>query len=84
MTPVGWAVVISSVGFMAHHVIVIHGLLKAPWPFTAVLSLAVAAGGAAWAWLYQKSGSLYGPWVSHLMVDSAIMWIGFDLVWSRT
>jgi hypothetical protein len=83
VTPAAWAAAISSLGFMAHHVIVIHGLLKGPWPLTAALSLAVAVGGAAWCWLYQKSGSLYGPWLSHLLVDAGIMWIGYDLVWNR-
>lgn len=79
----GWAIAVSSLGFMAHHVIVIHGLLRAPWPLTAALSLSVGVGGAAWAWLYLRSGSLYGPWISHMLVDAAIMWIGYDLVWRR-
>jgi hypothetical protein len=30
--------------------------------------------------LYRRSGSLYGPWLSHLLVDAAIFWIGYDLV----
>jgi membrane protease YdiL (CAAX protease family) len=42
--------------------------------------LGIAIGGAAWAWVYDRSKSLYGPWLSHLIVDAAIFWIGFDLV----
>ena len=38
-----------------------------------------AVGGGLWAWLYDRYKTLYGPWVSHLLVDLGIMYIGFDL-----
>jgi len=82
--PVWAAIGVSSLGFMAHHVIVVDRLLDAPWPFTLVLSLAVAMGGAAWAWLYARTGSLVGPWISHALVDAGLMYIGYDLVWRST
>ena len=28
--------------------------------------------GAAWAWIYHRSGSLLGPWLSHLLIDAGI------------
>jgi membrane protease YdiL (CAAX protease family) len=43
-------------------------------------SAAVAVGGAMWAWLYQRSGSIYAPWLSHLLIDAAIFTIAFDMV----
>ena len=49
------------------------------WTAAAPLSLCVAVGGAAWAAVYQRSGSLLGPWLSHLIVDAAIMAVGYDL-----
>jgi membrane protease YdiL (CAAX protease family) len=49
-------------------------------PLTWLFSAGVAIGGAFWAWLYNKSGSLYGPWLSHALVDAAIFAIGYDLV----
>ena len=74
------AVVVSSLGFTAHHVLVLATYFGwfslATWGF----SLAVAVGGAAWAWIYQRSGSLYGPWLSHLVVDAAIFVVGYDMV----
>ena len=77
----GWAaIVLSSLGFMAHHVIVVHAFLQGPWWLTAFFSLCVAFGGGVWAWLYARFGSLYGPWVSHFLLDVTIMYIGFDLV----
>jgi uncharacterized protein len=48
-------------------------------PWTWLFSLSVAVGGAFWAWLYQRTGSLYGPWLSHLLVDAAIFLVGYDL-----
>ena len=78
--PFGVALLLSSLGFMAHHVIVIHQFLQQGWGVTLFFSLCVAFGGGLWAWLYERFGSLYGPWFSHLLVDCGIMFIGFDLI----
>jgi membrane protease YdiL (CAAX protease family) len=74
------AIVVSSLGFMAHHVIVLGAYFGGFSLATVVFSLAVAVGGAVWAWLYQKSESLWAPWLSHLVVDAAIFIVGYDLV----
>jgi membrane protease YdiL (CAAX protease family) len=76
------AIVISSAGFMAHHVLLLGVYFGWESPVTWLFSLAVGMGGAAWAWLYQRSGSLVGPWLSHLLVDAAIFVVGYDLVFS--
>lgn len=78
--PVGMALALSSLGFMSHHVIVIHQMLQQGWGVTLFFSLCVAAGGAAWAWIYEHTRSLYGPWISHLLVDCGIMYLGYDLI----
>jgi membrane protease YdiL (CAAX protease family) len=83
VAPVPLAIAISSLGFMAHHVLVIHAYLAGFWLMIALLSLCVAVGGAVWAWLYHRYRSIYGPWVSHFLVDCVIMYIGYDLaVWN--
>lgn len=74
------ALLVSSLGFMAHHVLVVGTFVRA-WPGALAFSAAIAVGGAVWAWLYHRSGSLYGPWLSHLLVDAVLMLIGYDLVW---
>ena len=43
-------------------------------------SICVAVGGGVWAWIYHKSGSLYAAWVSHAMIDTAILLVGFDMI----
>lgn len=74
------AIIISSLGFMAHHVLVL-SLYFGWWtPTTLLLSAAVAIGGAFWAWLYHRTGSLVGPWLSHLVIDAGIFFIGYQLI----
>jgi uncharacterized protein len=76
--PPGWAVVVASLAFTAHHVIVLSVYFG--WsPMTAMFSIAVAIGGAAWCWMYHRSGSLTGIWLSHMLVDAAIFVVGYDL-----
>jgi membrane protease YdiL (CAAX protease family) len=80
LIPLWPAIVASALGFMAHHVIVLSEFFKqAPW-LACLFASAVALGGAFWAWLYERTGSLFGPWLSHLIIDAGIFWVGFDLV----
>ncbi len=65
---------------MAHHVLVLGRFFGfANWA-TYLFAACVAVGGAVWAWLYERTGSLVGPWASHLLVDAAIFAVGFDIV----
>jgi len=78
------AVVLSSLAFMAHHVIVLGRFFPNDfWSAVVPLSLCIAAGGAFWAWLYERSGSVYAPWVSHLLVDVVVLAVGYDLVFGE-
>lgn len=75
----GKAALVSSLGFTAHHVLVLSvyfGWLS--WA-TLLFSLAVTIGGLAWAWMLHRHGSLWGPWLSHLAIDAAIFVVGYDL-----
>jgi membrane protease YdiL (CAAX protease family) len=73
------AVAASSAAFAAHHVIILGTFFGWTSPWTPALTLAVAGGGAFWAWLYHRSGSLLGPWISHMLVDAAIFAVGYQL-----
>lgn len=76
------AIVLSSLAFMGHHVIVLYVYLPGRF-LTAALpfALGIAVGGAVWAWLYERSGSIWPAWLSHLLIDAAIFLIGWDLLW---
>ena len=74
------AAVVSSLCFMAHHVIILAVYLPGYfWAAVVPFSLGIAVGGFVWAWLYERNGSVYAPWLSHLLVDAAIFVIGWDL-----
>lgn len=74
------ALLVSSFGFMLHHVILLGFFFGWASPMTYLFSLAVAIGGCFWAWLYERTGTLYAPWMSHLVIDAGIFMIGYDVV----
>jgi CAAX protease family protein len=77
------ALAIASIGFAAHHVLVLglyFGLVGETALLTWIFSAGIAIGGAVWAWLYHRGGSLAAPWLSHALVDAAIFAIGCDML----
>jgi membrane protease YdiL (CAAX protease family) len=80
LVPVWAAILVSAVGFMAHHVIVLGAYFGGLSWITLLISSAVAIGGAFWAWLYERSNSLVGPWLSHAIVDAGIFALGYELI----
>lgn len=73
---------ISSAAFMLHHVLLLGVYFSGAPAVATALSLCVLVGGLYWAWLYEKSGSLLGPWLGHLLVDAGIFAVGFRMVFS--
>jgi membrane protease YdiL (CAAX protease family) len=72
---------VSSFGFMGHHVILLWVYFPDQfWTGAVPFSICIAIGGAIWAWLYQRMGTIYASWLSHLLTDAAIMAIGFDMI----
>ncbi|MFO0969762.1 MAG: CPBP family intramembrane glutamic endopeptidase [Gemmataceae bacterium] len=75
------AAAVSGLAFMSHHVIVLTYYLPGYfWIGVAPFSLCVAVGGFVWAVLYHKYDNLYAAWLSHLLIDAAIMGVGWDLL----
>jgi membrane protease YdiL (CAAX protease family) len=74
------AIAISALAFTAHHVLVLAHYFGWTSPLTWLFVAGVAIGGAAWAWLYHKSQSLWATWLSHALVDAAIFLVGYDLI----
>lgn len=77
--PVTTAAILSSLAFMSHHILVVGELAGTYNARTWLLASTVGAGGLIWAWLYHRSRSLVGPWLSHALVDAALLWIGYGL-----
>lgn len=78
--PSSIALLVSSIGFMAHHIIVLAKYFGYSSPLTYLCSAGVAIGGFWWGWLALKSNSLIPGWISHAIVDAAIFGVGFMLV----
>lgn len=73
--------VLSSLGFMLHHVVILGVFFPGRfWTLALPFSLGVAVGGAVWAWIYHRTGSLYAAWLSHALIDAALMAVGYDMV----
>ncbi len=81
LTGAGPAVLLSSLAFTSHHVVVLWAYLGSGPAAWMVLPLAggVALGGAVWARLYDRTGSILPGWISHVLADLAIMAMGWDL-----
>ncbi len=77
--PIPTAAVLSSAAFMSHHVLVVGEFTGSYGATTWLLASTVGAIGLLWAWLYHRSRSLYGPWLSHALVDAALLWIGYGM-----
>lgn len=80
MAPCWVAVLLSSLAFTSHHVVILGWFFGLASPLTWILSACVALGGAVWAWMYERFASLIPCWLGHLMADAAIFWIGYQLI----
>ena len=80
--PQASAIALSSLAFAAHHIVVLDVYFPGRlWSATLPFTFGVAVGGAVWAWWYERTGSLAGPWVAHAGADIAITAIGYDLLY---
>lgn len=70
--------VIAGFAFAAHHYVIVW-VFFTPW-FAIFLGTMVAVGGMIWSVLYQRTGTLFGAWFSHMLVDLAIFWVGWTLI----
>jgi membrane protease YdiL (CAAX protease family) len=77
--PLGIAMILSSLAFTAHHVLVIGQFLGGYGPATWLASLTITAAGMIWAWSYHRSNSLFGSWVSHALADAGLLWMGYQI-----
>ncbi|MHC4445001.1 MAG: CPBP family glutamic-type intramembrane protease [Planctomycetota bacterium] len=76
--PVWLAYFLGSLGFAGHHYVVL-GCYFSPMGAFAFGTL-VGVGGALWCWMLRRQGTLAGCWLSHALVDAAVFYVGYRIV----
>lgn len=72
------AVLLAALAFTLHHVFVLRASFS--WTVTLLGSVGVCSGGLIWSWCYGRYRSVWPGYVSHLIVDAAIFWIGWQII----
>ena len=72
------AALISSAGFSLHHFIVLYGFL--PIAFVLPFGIAIGAAGYYWCVSYERYRSVIPAWISHALVDAAIMLVVYTVI----
>ncbi len=72
------AIIIAALGFTSHHVVILSQFFPLGWAFA--FGACVGIGGAVWSLLYWQSGRLWGAWISHMIVDFGLMYIGWKAI----
>jgi len=69
---------IGSIAFMSHHVIIISQFFSG-W-VVVLFSFIVFLLGFIWCFIYRKTGSLWGSWISHIFADAVLLYVGYLLI----
>jgi membrane protease YdiL (CAAX protease family) len=72
------AAILGSLAFASHHVVILGQYFT--WPIALLFGLAVAAGGYMWCLMYERQRTLVGVWVSHVILDLLIFWVGYRML----
>ena len=64
---------------MLHHIVILCNYFGYDNPWAYFLSFCIGVGGAIWGYLYWKSDSIWGPWLSHAIIGVAYFAVGYDI-----
>jgi hypothetical protein len=80
--PAPVAAALGSLAFTSHHVIVLAAYAPPGrfWSHAVPAAGAVCLGGLLWCYLFQRHHNLTAPWISHILVDLALMGTGALMV----
>ncbi len=72
------AVAASAFLFTVHHAIALQSQMN--WSVTLLACLGIFIGGCAWSWCYQRYRSIWPGYISHAIVDIAVLAIGYHII----
>ena len=73
------AVILAALFFTLHHSIALYGYTH-NWLIVLLGSLGVFIAGIVWAWCYQRYRSIVPGYISHILADLAIAFVGYRLL----
>ena len=76
----GTAYLAASFAFAAHHYVLLGCYFSTVG--TVIFGTCVAIGGALWCWMFRRQSTLAGSWISHALVDVAIFYVGYHLIFT--
>ncbi|MEM9345087.1 MAG: CPBP family intramembrane glutamic endopeptidase [Planctomycetota bacterium] len=71
------AIGLAGVCFVIHHSIAMS--VYFPWSANALASLGIFIGGVTWSILYLKYKNIYAAYVSHILADIALFYVGYRI-----
>nr|WP_320116626.1 CPBP family intramembrane glutamic endopeptidase [uncultured Desulfuromonas sp.] len=73
-----WVVLLGGAGFGFHHYFTL--IVYFSLPITLFFTFATMVAGALWSWMRTHGASLIDCYISHLIADVALLWIGWQLL----
>ena len=73
------AVILAALFFTTHHSIALYGYTHS-WSIVLLGSLGVFIAGIVWAWCYDRYQSIAPGYISHILADLAIAFVGYQLL----
>ena len=75
------ASILSALAFSTHHFIVIMQYFPPLW--AVMFTFGVFIGGLILNFLYYKQKTLFGAWIAHVLMDLAIMYVGYLIIFNH-
>ena len=79
--PVFLAHMLAGVAFAAHHVVITTQFFPMSWGL--LIGAFVGVAGVIWSVMYARQQTIMGVWVSHIIADLGIMFIGYNLLFGK-
>lgn len=73
------AIILAALFFTTHHSIALYGYTHS-WAIVLLGSLGVFIAGVIWAWCYSYYQSVVPGYISHILADLAIAFVGYQLL----
>lgn len=70
--------IVVALGFTLHHLIVTLQFFR--WEMAVFLCACIGIGSILWGWMYERQGRVLGAYVCHILIDLAIMYVGYQIV----